>query len=88
MLVLIRGVLMTTSAAFPAPDPARKPSMIFTGPCLVEYVIFNPAQVLPMYRVFFHPLRPPPPPPPPPPLPQLVCIYHSIMLATSSTDVR
>ena len=27
--------------------------MILVGPCLSEYVIFNPAQVLPMYRVTF-----------------------------------
>ena len=70
----------TYSIAYsPAMPPAEKLWMTLAGPCHVEYVIFNPAQVLPMYRVTFKspPLSPqlpsPPPllPPPPPPLPLL-----------------
>jgi hypothetical protein len=43
--------------------------MLLTEPCHVEYVIFNPAQVLPMYGVTSLPLPLPPPLPPLPPPP-------------------
>ena len=48
--------------------------MMLIGPYPAEYVIFNPAQVLPMYRVTFHP--------------PLLPVWPDNTLATSSAYVR